>query len=142
MDPVTTASAVTAVTSVTSGDVQGVIDTVSQITEAIGQGNSAWAVALIVYALLELMKGRVPGTKIYIPQIPALLNAHIAPGAKQGLSMGLSAAVTAAFLLAGQPLDTAVSTFVTGWVGAMGAHQAFGAAGTLLGSLKKTKTGA
>lgn len=117
-----------ALSAVTGGsaDVEGLLALLGGLSTASSTGNYWWMISTIVYMLLELSKGRVPGTKIQIPSLPVLLSEHLSPNALKGISLGLSAALALVFVIGGRPVDAAVADFVQGWLGAMGLHNAMG----------------
>ena len=122
MEPVS--AAVTAITA--STDITGVLDLVNGVAQAAGDGNYWWVISTVVYAAMELLKGRVPGTKISIPAIPALLSDHLTAETLKIISLVLSGVVASVFVFSGRPVEQAAADFAMGWLGSMGLHNAVG----------------
>jgi hypothetical protein len=113
MDPVTAAT-----------DVSGAISLIQGVAQAAAQGNYWWVISAIVFVLLELAQGNVPGTNIKIPYIPQLIKGQISDKIMRLIALGASAVVAGIFVLSGMPVAPAVADFAIGWLGAMGLHNA------------------
>jgi len=137
MDPTFAVDLTSAALVTGATDITGLLQLAQGIGTAVEQGNYWWIISTVVFCLVEVAKGNIPGTKIQIPKLPVLFPDTMPPQAMKTLVMVASGAVAAIFAFSGRPMDKVVADFAVGWIGAMGLHEAVDTVKPLLGMVTK-----
>jgi len=114
------------VTAVTLNDTSALLGLVQGFASAAEKGNYWWVSATVVYLLVEVLRGKIPGTNKPLPFIPVVLAPHLSGNAIKMVVLVANILMAGIYLLAGVPVDNAVASAATGWLASMGIHDAVG----------------